>query len=66
MAGHEHRPLPVVDCVCQVLAPVSVQVVRRFVQDEGLRSIDEGEGQAQAGTLPWGEGGEGTGAVEAS
>ena len=49
-----------------MLAPVSVQVVRRLIQDEGLWSIDEGEGQAQAGTLPWGEGGEGAGAVEAS
>ena len=66
MAGHEHRPLPVVDSAREVLSPIGVQVVRRLVQDEGLWSIDEGEGQAQAGTLPQGEGVEGAGAVEAS
>ena len=66
MAGHEDRPLPVVDGARQVLAPVRVQVVRGLVQDEGVRALDEDEGQAQAGALPRGEGGEGAGAVDAA
>ncbi len=50
---------------CRLCVPgcrAVVQVVRRFVQDEGIWSIGRGWGWA-AGTPPWGEGGEGAGAV---